>query len=179
MSDLLHAALAIAHAAHEGVDRKYVGLPYLTHPMAVAALVRGVTDDEAAIAAACLHDVLEDAPGDPEDWARTIEARCGPAVLELVRWLTDTSRPEDGNRAARKAIDRERLARAPDAAQTVKLADLIDNSDSILEHDPRFAVIYLREKSALLDVLTRGDARLLLRARRIVDDHARRAPRPR
>jgi hypothetical protein len=59
---------------------------------------------------------------------------------------------------------------APAAAQTVKLADLIANSRSIMAHDPAFAKIYLEEKRMLLEVLTRGDATLMARARSIVGE---------
>jgi hypothetical protein len=79
----------------------------------------------------------------------------------LVLNLTDASRPQDGNRKARKAIDRERLAHAPVSAKTIKLADLIDNASSIVEHDKNFARIYLAEKEALLEVLDDGDPTLL------------------
>ena len=75
---------------------------------------------------------------------------------------------QDGNRAHRKAIDREHTAQAPAAAQTVKLADLISNSRSIMEHDPQFAVVYLAEKRLLLEVLTKGDPGLHARATEMI-----------
>jgi hypothetical protein len=78
------------------------------------------------------------------------------------------SRPKDGNRAVRKAIDREHTARAPAGAQTVKLADLIANTRSIVKHDVAFARTYLAEKRLLLEVLTRGDAVLMAEARATV-----------
>jgi hypothetical protein len=71
--------------------------------------------------------------------------------------MTDISQPQDGNRATRKAIDREHTARAPAEAQTIKLADLISNSKSIMKHDPAFAKTYLEEKRLLLEVMTKGD----------------------
>ena len=83
--------------------------------------------------------------------------------------LTDVSRPEDGNRAARKTLDREHIAKASPQAKTIKIADLIDNSRSIMAHDPQFARVYLAEKRLLLDVLTEGDPTLYAMARRIVD----------
>lgn len=89
----------------------------------------------------------------------------GAAVAALVIEVTDVSRPSDGNRAARKAKDRDHLAKASPDAQTIKLADLISNTQSIVEHDPAFARVYLAEKEALLDVLTRGNAMLRTYAR--------------
>jgi hypothetical protein len=74
-----------------------------------------------------LHDTVEDTGVELAELRRVFD----DDVATLVEWLTDVSRPEDGNRVARKAIDRAHTARAPARAKTVKLADLIDNSRSI------------------------------------------------
>jgi hypothetical protein len=92
----------------------------------------------------------------------------GADIAALVGWLTDVSKPEDGNRAHRKAMDREHTAAAPAEAQTIKLADLISNSKSIMEHDPAFAKTYLEEKRLLLAVMTKGDRDLHTMATRYV-----------
>ena len=92
----------------------------------------------------------------------------GIDIATLVGWLTDVSKPEDGNRAHRKAMDRAHTAEAPAEAQTIKLADLISNSRSIMAHDPAFARTYLEEKRLLLAVMTRGDAGLHAEASRYV-----------
>jgi (p)ppGpp synthase/HD superfamily hydrolase len=157
MSDLVARARRYAEDAHGALDqrRKYSGRPYAEHLERVAQRVAHVTDDRDAIAAAWLHDVVEDTPATIED----IEREFGPAVAQLVRALTDVDRAQ-GNRAHRKAIDRERLANAPAVAQTVKLADLLDNAEDIARHDPHFSRVYLREMRALVEVLTQGDATL-------------------
>ncbi len=82
----------------------------------------------------------------------------------LVLEVTDVSRPEDGNREARKAIDREHLARSSPEGATIKLADLIDNTKSIVAHDKGFARVYLPEMEKLLEVLRHGDPALWQRA---------------
>lgn len=154
-----------AHAAIRQV-RKYTGEPYIAHPAAVVALVRGVPHDEAMLAAAWLHDVVEDvAPTVPGFGAEAIVRAFGADVGGLVGWLTDISQPTDGNRAARKAIDRAHSARAPARAQTIKVADLIDNSRSIVRHDPGFARVYMREKALLLDALGGADPALIAAAK--------------
>ena len=56
-------------------------------------------------------------------------------------------------------------------AKTIKLADLIDNSKSILEYDPKFAKVYMAEKKLLLEVLEDGDKSLWLLAHKIVHDY--------
>lgn len=144
-----------AHAA-AGQLRKYSGEPYIVHPVEVAGLVRAVRHTDEMLAAAMLHDTVEDTDVSIEDIAREF----GAEVAYLVGWLTDVSRPEDGNRVARKAIDCAHTAMAPAAAQTIKLADLISNSRSIVANDPKFARVYLAEKAKLLDVLKKGDTTL-------------------
>ena len=153
---LLLAALDFAARAHAGQVRKYTGEPYINHPIEVANIVATVPHDEAMLAAAFLHDVVEDCGVANEE----VATRFGPDVAELVHWLTDAARPEDGNRAARKAIDRAHIADAPPRAKTVKLADLISNTSSIVVRDPGFAKVYMAEKALLMPLLTDGDARL-------------------
>lgn len=117
------------------------------------------------ILAALMHDLLEDTKA-PESLMRN---DFGDTVTDLVIWLTDVSKPTDGNRETRKRIDREHTDKAPPEAKTIKLADLIDNSQSIVAHDPKFAAVYLREKRLLLDeALREGDSTLWARADAIV-----------
>lgn len=154
--DIVHKAQVYAMAAHAAVGqlRKYTNEPYIVHPAEVAATVAAVPGSTPEmVAAAWLHDVVEDTGCTLTD----IHLSFGPEVAALVGWLTDVSRPEDGNRATRKAIDREHTAQAPAEAQTIKLADLISNSRSIMQHDPEFAKTYLAEKQLLLEVMTKGD----------------------
>lgn len=158
MGALEERARAFATAAHGSIGqlRKYTGEPYIVHPIAVAEIVRTVPHSEEMIAAALLHDVVEDTPVTVEE----IAAEFGPVVADLVGWLTDVSKPEDGNRRTRKHMDLLHTAKAPAAAKTIKLADLIDNTKSIARHDPSFWSVYRREKMALLEVLKEGDAAL-------------------
>ena len=156
-------ARLFATAAHAAVGqlRKYTHEPYIVHPAEVAEIVRSVPHTEEMLAAAWLHDVVEDTGVSIE----LIRSEFGSGVSDLVGWLTDVSRPDHGNRAQRKAIDRAHSAAAPAEAQTVKVADLISNTRSIVAHDPKFATTYLAEKRLLLEVLTRADQGLLDRAR--------------
>lgn len=154
--DVVRKAQVYAMAAHAAVSqkRKYTGEPYIVHPAEVASIVASVpgsTPD--MVAAAWLHDVIEDTGCTFTD----VHMAFGIDIATLVGWLTDVSKPEDGNRAKRKAMDREHTAQAPAEAQTIKLADLISNSRSIMAHDPEFAKTYLAEKRMLLEVMTKGD----------------------
>ncbi len=159
-SDFEVRAASFAIREHSGQVRKYTGEPYIIHPAEVASIVKSVPHTPAMVAAAWLHDTIEDCGVTAEQICQ--EFNC--YVSGLVEWLTDVSKPSDGNRAIRKAIDRAHTAKAPPEAKTVKLADLISNTRSIVENDPKFAKIYLQEKSELLKVLSDGDAELLLQA---------------
>ncbi len=147
-------AAQFSAAAHYKNKRKYCGSPYIVHPAEVAKLVTMVTDDVDTICAAWLHDVEEDTFF-TNDHIRSI---FGDGVADIVSDLTDISKPEDGNRATRKEIDRNHTAAGSQKAHTVKLADLISNTRSIVENDPDFAVVYLKEKEKLLEVLQDGSA---------------------
>lgn len=154
MTTQVDKALAFATGAHcaVGQKRRYSGQDYIIHPATVygTLLGHGITDD-ATLAAALLHDVVEDTQVLPSQLAMVFT----DDVVELVGWLTDT---ETGNRADRKAAGNLRLSRAPAEAQAIKLADLIDNTRDIVTHDPDFARTYLREKAVLLPMLTKAKA---------------------
>jgi len=143
----------VAHTAHSAAGnlRKYTDDPYIVHPREVAEIVRAHGGSDDMIAAAFLHDVVEDTHIEIE----YIEEVFGTRVADLVAWLTDVSVPEDGNRAARKALDCAHIADAPYKAQFVKCADIMSNTKSIFEHDPKFAEVYIPETRAVLEAMTK------------------------
>lgn len=149
-----------AEMAHSSIHqkRKYTGYPYISHPRNVAYLVKIIGGSLDMICAAYLHDVLEDvAPKNSLYSEDRIEKEFNSNVLTLVKLVTDISKPENGNREIRKTLDRQHIALAHPEAKTIKLADLIDNSLTIVEYDKDFAEIYLKEKRLLLSVLKEGD----------------------
>lgn len=162
LDDVARADL-FASAAHAAVGqkRKYTGEDYIVHPREVHDIVCTVTHSIAMRMAALLHDVLEDT----KVTYGLLHETFGLEVADMVLWLTDVSKPEDGNRSTRKAIDRQHLSAAPGDVQTIKAADLIANTRSILAYDKGFAVTYLDEKRQLLDVMVRADPILVTRAR--------------
>ena len=162
---LIKQARLFAEEAHAGQVRKYTGQPYIVHPVSVALLVHKVCRDENVVAAALLHDVVEDTEFSRQDISRYF----GDRVAKLVDQVTDVSRPEHGNRAERKRRDRLHLGQAEPDAKTIKLADLIDNTRSIVEHDSKFAKVYIAEKRELLKVLSEGDRQLFQAASDFVD----------
>lgn len=155
-SPLVSKALAYADAAHGSINhvRKYTGEPYINHLIEVMELVSRVPHTEEMLAAALLHDTIEDASITQED----INREFGATIAKLVMELTDQC--HEGNRAARKSAEAARLATVSRDAQTIKLADFISNTHSILRYDPGFAKVYLREKAQVLAVMASGDASL-------------------
>ncbi len=139
-----------AHAAI-GQKRKYSGDDYIVHPQRVAAIVEKHGGSDEMIAAAWLHDTVEDTDVTPD----LITKMFGDNVADIVEGLTDVSLPSDGNRAKRKSIDRMHSASASTESQFVKCADIIDNSWDIAENDLSFAKVYKSEVFLLLHAMTK------------------------
>ena len=167
MENVVAKALDFATKAHGEQVRKYTGEPYTNHLVEVMNIVRTVKSDDSMLAAALLHDTIEDTSVTEAD----VKKEFGDRIAQLVVELTDISKPEDGNRATRKAIDRDKLAKVSDDAQTIKLADLISNGKDIAINDPKFAKVFLNEKRQLLEVLDRGDSTLMKKAKWILDTY--------
>ena len=153
----LDKAIKFATKAHGKQKRKYTGEPYITHPIAVMEIVRTVPHTEEMLVAAVLHDTVEDTDVTLAD----IKAEFGTKVAELVNGLTDVSKPQDGNRKTRKAMDRAHTAKQSAEVQTIKLADLIHNTESIGRFDTKFYKVYREEKIRILDILKLGDRSLM------------------
>jgi len=165
---MLERAIQFATQAHKGQFRKYTGEPYITHPLAVMEIVRGVPGHtEEMLVAAVLHDVVEDT----DVSLMEIQEEFGDAVSDLVLHLTDISTPEDGNRLKRKRKDAEWYAQGSAQAQTIKVADFIDNTRDISQNDPRFWEIYKMEKLYALDLLQEADTDLWHQAHIIIKEN--------
>ena len=159
---IVDLADAFANAAHASIQqtRKYSGEPYINHPRQVRQILldhaTGPVLPEQELAA-ILHDVVEDTGVTQE----LVDQVFGPLIGRLVENLTDISKPTDGNRRTRKALDLAHTAKSDPLAKSVKLADLVANARDITTQDPDFARVWLREKAALLEVLGDGDPGLL------------------
>ncbi|BBH11764.1 HD domain-containing protein [Chromobacterium haemolyticum] len=161
MGILAFQAMQFAFKVHANQRQKYTNKPYTDHLAEVAGIVAAVVESpnsDPLVATAWLHDCVEDQAIKLGDLMRQFgaEVACGVMLLSDI---------EIGNRAERKAASRLRLSEAPWWVQTIKVADMISNTSSIVEHDPKFAAVYLEEKRLLLDVLTKADQRLVEMAR--------------
>ena len=88
--ELVSEAIAFAVKAHDGMRRKKSSAPYILHPMEAAVIVGTMTDDQDLIAAAALHDVVEDANITIDE----IEEKFGKRVRELVQSETEDKRAD-------------------------------------------------------------------------------------
>jgi guanosine-3',5'-bis(diphosphate) 3'-pyrophosphohydrolase len=126
-------AAAFARRVHDG-QRRLSGEPYVAHAEAVAEAVAALGLDEAAVAAAYLHDVLEET----DVTAAELERRFGAEVRQLVEAVTNLSRLDFASDAEYEKANLHRmlLAMAGDIRVVIiKLADRLDNLRS-LEHLP-------------------------------------------
>ena len=117
---MIKKAAEFAKRAHDGVYRKGTQIPYITHPMETAAIVTAFTDEPEMIAAALLHDVIEDAGVTKEE----LEEKFGSRVAFLVE-----SESEDKSRSwmERKGTTVEHLKSATRDEKILALADKLSN----------------------------------------------------
>jgi (p)ppGpp synthase/HD superfamily hydrolase len=167
---LVEKARSYATWAHGdiGQRRKYTDEPYIVHPKAVVDILTGVNKHTTQmLCLGWLHDVVEDVPNITID---NINMAFGQELAEAMEFITDRKSPYL-NRYTRKAIYRAKLSIAPDWVKTVKLADCIDNLDSIIKYDSQFAKVYVYEKQLMLPYLIGGDAQLYHRLASILQKY--------
>ncbi|WP_048919549.1 HD domain-containing protein [Rufibacter radiotolerans] len=157
---------AFAVEAHGEQQRKFNFEPYVRHLERVAQTVMAYGGTTGMVMAALLHDVLEDTPVTVPELQAFLEEVCQDTitkpeeVLQMVIDLTDqfTKAQAPGhNRRRRKEMERQRLATISPRAQTIKLADIIDNTRDIIAYDISFARVYVPEIVAVLEVLRNAE----------------------
>lgn len=149
---LIGKAKFVAEEAHKGQVRKYTGEPYYTHVVSVANKVAELTDDAEMIAAALLHDTVEDSDVTNEEIYEIFGRNVAEMVYDLTDHFTKETYPKF-NRKKRKGLEAKRLGGISERAKVIKLCDLSDNTSSIIEHDPGFARVYMKEKSMVLEAM--------------------------
>jgi (p)ppGpp synthase/HD superfamily hydrolase len=149
----------LAREAHAGQRRKYGGGPYIEHPARVAsrvALLDGFGPE--AVAAAWLHDVVEDCDWTPQQLR---EVGFPAETVAIVEELTNVSKQyADLPRKERKRLDRERLSGVSRAAKCIKMIDRIDNLREVQGADAGFRSLYAAESVLLVPCLMDADAEL-------------------
>lgn len=166
MDPLVYKAYVFAMAAHAAVgqDRNYTGQPYIVHPKEVAEILASFGAGPVVQAAAMLHDVLEDTKVTFE----LLVAEFGYEVASLVRMVSNVARPEDGKRAVRALINLNHKAKAEPDGQDIVMGDIISNIPTLVFLRPAFAKVYVPEKYAVIEALSRGNPLLREKARAVV-----------
>jgi (p)ppGpp synthase/HD superfamily hydrolase len=130
LGDRFKAAYIYALNLHAGQKRKGTEVPYFSHLLAVADLVREDGGSEDEVIAALLHDAIEDQGGEPT--RQEIRRRFGDKVVEIVNGCTDTDETPKPPWLERKKRHLEHLRRASPEVLRVTAADKLDNARSIL-----------------------------------------------
>ena len=127
---LLDRAILFAVKAHAGTERRGKGFPYIVHPMEAMEIVATMTPDQELLAAAALHDTVEDTDVSIED----IREAFGERVAALVQAESDVfveGVSEEASWPARKQAAIDRIAAAPLDAKMVALGDKLSNMRAI------------------------------------------------
>lgn len=125
-SSLLDKAIVFAINAHKNVERRGKGFPYVVHPLEAMSIVASMTSDQSLLAAACLHDVIEDTDITYED----IKNEFGERIADLVLSESDVIVPNKNasdSWVERKQAAIDRLAKASREVQMVALGDKLSN----------------------------------------------------
>ncbi len=177
MQEILRQIRDYADRAHGMQVRKYTAERYIVHPVRVMEICGKYTKDICMSAAALLHDVLEDTEvtkDELEYFLFTVLSKADvERTLRLVVDLTDVYVKKDYpklNRRSRKNKELVRLEKTSADSQTIKYADIIDNTREIVQHDRDFARVYLYECKAILRKLDKGNPELYKRAFDVVNE---------
>jgi (p)ppGpp synthase/HD superfamily hydrolase len=174
--NIVEKAREWAHAAHDsiGQKRKYSGENYWVHTDRVAELLKQAGESEEVQAAGHLHDDLEDVADKNVKFNQVaMLIDFGPVITNLVKEVTNVYTKEnypDLNRAERKRLEHKRLAGISKEAKSIKLADIIDNVEGVVDNDIGFGKVFVCEKSQLLMYLHDGNESLYKKATKIVAD---------
>lgn len=151
-TDLLDRAIIFAVKAHHNTERRGKGFPYIVHPMEAVEIVATITPDQELLAAAALHDTIEDTDVTVED----IRREFGDRVAELVHAESDqftegVSEEDSWHDRKQAAIDR--LAAASHDAKIVAMGDKLSNMRAIwrdyqAKGDELWSIFHVKDKAS-------------------------------
>ena len=153
---LLDKAIVFAVQAHHNTERRGKGFPYIVHPMEAVEIVATITSDQELLAAAALHDTVEDTDVTVEQ----IRADFGDRIAELVHAESDQINGQLFNGAnetetwhARKQAAIDRLAAASHDAKIVAMGDKLSNMRAIwrdyqLKGDALWSIFHVKDKAS-------------------------------
>lgn len=129
-TDLLDRAIIFAVKAHAGTERRGKGFPYIVHPMEAVEIVSTITPDQELLAAAALHDVVEDTGISADDLRREFGDRIADLVVAESDVFIEGVSEEDSWHARKRAAI-ERLSHASRDAKIVAMGDKLSNMRAI------------------------------------------------
>lgn len=130
-TNVLDKAIMFAVKAHSGFERRGKGFPYIVHPMEAVSIVATITSDQEILAAAALHDVIEDTDFAEND----IKREFGDRVAHLVASESDLvieNKSESESWKERKQFAIDRLAKLDRDAKIVSLGDKLSNARAMM-----------------------------------------------
>ena len=155
-TDLLDRAIIFAVQAHHNTERRGKGFPYIVHPMEAVEIVATITPDQELLAAAALHDTIEDTDVTVED----IRREFGDRVAELVHAESDqingelfNGENEEETWHDRKQAAIDRLAAASHDAKIVAMGDKLSNMRAIwqdyqVKGDELWKIFHVKDKAS-------------------------------
>ena len=151
-TDLLDRAIIYAVKAHHNTERRGKGFPYIVHPMEAVEIVSTITPDQELLAAAALHDTIEDTDVTIED----IRREFGDRIAELVHAESDQFMEgvsEEDSWHDRKQTAINRLAAASHDAKIVAMGDKLSNMRAIwrdyqVKGDELWNIFHVKDKAS-------------------------------
>ena len=129
-TELLDRAIIFAVKAHAGTERRGKGFPYIVHPMEAVEIVATITPDQELLAAAALHDVVEDTDITADDIRREFGDRIANLVVAESDVFVDGVSEEDSWHARKQAAI-DQLANASRDSKIVAMGDKLSNMRAI------------------------------------------------
>jgi len=151
-TELLDRAIIFAVKAHHDTERRGKGFPYIVHPMEAVEIVATITPDQELLAAAVLHDTVEDTDVTVED----IRREFGDRIANLVHAESDQVMEgisEEDSWHERKQIAIDRLAHASHDAKIVAMGDKLSNMRAIardyaMKGDALWNIFHVTDKTS-------------------------------
>ena len=151
-SELLDRAIVFAVKAHHNTERRGKGFPYIVHPLESVEIVATITPDQELLAAAALHDTIEDTDVTVED----IRKEFGDRIANIVHAESDQETEgvsEEDSWHARKQAAIARLAAAPYEAKIVAMGDKLSNMRAIWRDyqqkgDELWKIFHVKDKAS-------------------------------
>ncbi len=155
-TELLDRAIIFAVKAHHNTERRGKGFPYIVHPLEAMEIVATITPDQELLAAAALHDVIEDT----EVTVDELREMFGERIAHLVHAESDQidgvlfdGQNEEETWHARKQAAIDRLAAAPHDAKVVAMGDKLSNMRAIARDykekgDALWSIFHVKDKAS-------------------------------